>query len=248
MTLKTSVFVVMLLLVLPLAASADYKLVQAVHVDGYSMQGQTVPAKDDTTVTWLAPGQARVNQGDTASFVIVAEKNLMYMLDHKDKKYTEVPVGAFASMIEAQGDKDSTTMAQAKSMLDMMRVKAKVTPTEEAQKIGDWDCKKYELAIEIAMTTSTTEAWVTKDIDLDYELYSWATQTMKAFLPGFDEALAEMKKMEGVQVKSITTASFMGVDMKTTTELISVEQASAPAGSFGIPEGYAKTDLQMPGM
>lgn len=248
MTFRKCALLVVMLLVLPLIANADYKLVQAVYVDSYSMQGQTVPAKADTNVTWLAPGQARVNQGDTASFVILAKNNVMYMLDHKDKKYTEVPVGAFSAMIEAQGSKDSTAMAQAKSMLDMMRVKAKVTPTEETQKIGDWNCLKYELAIEIAMTTSTTEAWVTNDIDLDYDLYNWATQTMKAFLPGFDEVMTEMKKMKGVQVKSVTTASFMGVDMKTTTELLSAEEMTAPAGSFSIPDGYEKTDLKMPGM
>lgn len=249
---KSAILSLILLLLLMVSAAhdarADYKLVMAVHVDGYQNQGQTVPARDDTSIIWISPGGARIDQADTASFIFLADKASMVMLDHREKKFMEVPMNAMAKLIEQQAAGDSTKMAQAKQMMEMMRMKAKVTPTGETKMFGKWNCTKYLLSVEIAMTTTSTECWVTKDIPIDYALYAKVTQAMKAFLPGYEDALKEMKKMEGVQVHSVTTASYQNINMRTVTDLVSAVETPVSKDMLAVPAGYTQSEVQLPGM
>ncbi len=58
-----------------------------------------------------------------------------------------------------------------------------------------------------------------------------------------------MKKIDGYWVSSETTANMMGMNIRTTTEVLEIAQKDAPAGTFDVPEGYTKQDkLSMQGM
>lgn len=241
--------VILIMLTLPLVAQAGSKLSYVVTTDAYQMQGQQFPARNDTAVYWLSEGKVRVDQADTASFIFKTEVNQLLMLNHKDNSYTQVPIGAFEDLLMQRAGKDSTAMAQAKSMMQMMHMKTKVTPTDETQTIGDYDCTKYLMETEIAMTTSKTTLWTTQEVDVNSDMVMQASQAIKAFLPGFDEAVKEMQKIKGLPVKSTTSATIMGVTMNTTNELLSVTPSTdVPDSKFEIPEGYSKTQLEMPGM
>ena len=52
-----------------------------------------------------------------------------------------------------------------------------------------------------------------------------------------------MKKIKGVPVFTETTMNMMGMQMKSTQELLEFKQGTAPKGTFGIPKGYKKTDM-----
>ncbi len=241
--------VILVLLTLPIMAQAGTKMTYAVHVDAYQMQGQQFPAHDDTATYWLSGDQVRVDQADTASFIFKTGLNELLMLNHKDNSYTQVPIGAFEDIIMKQAEGDSAAMAQAQGIMQMMHMKTKVTPTEETQKIGDYSCTKYVMEVEIAMTTSETTIWATEDVDVNSDLVMRASQAIKAFLPGFDEAAKEMQKIKGLPVKSATETTVMGVTMKNTSELLSIDKGVDIAGSkFKVPEGYSQTQLEMPGM
>lgn len=251
-SLRTSTrlgLVVLVLLALPIMAQAGTKMTYRVQTDAYQMQGQQFPARDDTATYWLSGSKVRVDQADTATFIFDTANDQLLMLNHKDNSYTQVPIGAFEDIIMERAGKDSAAIAQAKSMMQMMHMKTKVQPTEETKTIGDYDCKKYVMEVEIAMTTSKTTLWTTQEVDVDAGLVMRASQAIKAFLPGFDEAIQEMQKIEGLPVKSTTQATIMGVTMNTENELLNVNSGVEVASAkFEIPEGYTETKLQVPGM
>jgi len=68
---------------------------------------------------------------------------------------------------------------------------------------------------------------------------SWAGFSMR-----LDEnAVDELKKIEGFQIKSVTTMSVMGQEMTSTQEVLEIGRKNAPAGTYTLPSGYEKTDM-----
>ena len=63
---------------------------------------------------------------------------------------------------------------------------------------------------------------------------------MIAKQPGFQEMFEEMKKIKGLAVLTTSASSAMGAEVKSTEELIEVEEKSAPSGTYEIPPGYTK--------
>ena len=235
-------------LALPVSASAGHKITIEIHNAGYEGANVSASSRTDTATYWLSGKNARVDEADTASYIINGETGAMYMLNHKNKTSTLIEPDAIGNLIRSQGGDDSAAIAQAKGMMEMMKVKAVVTPTDETKKIGDYNCKKWIYNIEIAMTTTTTEAWVSDEVPIDINQFMRLSQSMKAFLPGFEDAAKELEKMGGFIVSSTTEASFMGVDIKTSSNLLSVEETDTPADFFTVPEGYTEVELPMPGM
>jgi hypothetical protein len=48
----------------------------------------------------------------------------------------------------------------------------------------------------------------------------------------------EMKKIDGMTLRSVMTVRMMGRETKTTTEAVSVEKTTLPAETFAVPAGY----------
>lgn len=231
----------------PLVLQADVFIKQKKHTDAFEVMGQKQPAKDEIAVTWMGKDKARFDQGDEKSIIVRADKKIMYIVNHTNRNYIEMPFGdmsdLMSSAISSAGLSDEEK-AQAKKLMkgfsSMMKFEVSVNETGEKKKIRDWDCKKYIMNMKMMMGTTTTEIWATEDIKIDYDLYRTLGSAMLAEQPGIKEALEEMKKVKGLSVLSTTTASVMGTDVKTTEELIEVKDKSAPAGAYNIPEGYSK--------
>lgn len=237
-----------LILVTALAspASAGQHFRMENTTDAYQMAGQTMPAKTDTTDYWIADGNVRVDMGDSATFVYVGSTKTLYGLNHTDKSYFEFAEGGFSKLLEREMGANSGPMMD--QMMQMFHVKATVTPTEETKKIGDWNCTKYVSEVELMGTVVPTIMWATTDIDVDPALYGIATNAMKAILPGFDEMMTEFQKVKGIAVETSSDANFNGIQISTHGRLVDFSEADAPKDAFVIPEGYNKTEMQMPGM
>jgi hypothetical protein len=52
--------------------------------------------------------------------------------------------------------------------------------------------------------------------------------------------MKEMEKIKGVVVLQEGTMSMMGTDVKSSQELLEVDEKSAPAGTYEPPSGYKK--------
>jgi len=231
----------------PLAVQADVYIKQKNHTDGFSMMGQSQPAKDDIFVTWMSKDMARMDHGEDSSIIIRMDKKVMYMLDHTKMEYTEMPLDSkgdiFSSAIAAS-DLSDEDQAQAKKMMEgfskMMKPKVTVKATGETQKIKDWNCKKYNMTMSMMGMTTKSEVWASEDIKIDYELYRNLNFSLLGQTQGIEDMMKEMEKVKGIVVLSTGSMSMMGTDVKSTQELLEVSQKSAPGGTYEVPDGYKK--------
>jgi hypothetical protein len=239
--------VVAICVIVPLSVQADVFIKQKNHTDGYSMMGQTQPAKDDIFSTWMGKDMARMDHGENTSIIIRMDKNLMYMINHADMEYTEIPIdskeGIFSSAL-AGSDMSDEEQAEAKKMMEkfagMMKPNVEVTETSEKKKIKDWNCRKYNMKMSIMGMTTNSEVWASEDVKIDYELYRTLAFSLMGQTPGVEDMMKEMSKIKGIVVWQEGTMSMMGSDVKSTTELLEVTEKSAPAGTYDVPEGYEK--------
>jgi len=246
----TVLTVSVLVLALPMLVNADTMIKQVSERGAFEAMGQKNPATSDTSTIWMGDNKAAMNQGDTASVIMLYDKNIIYMIDHNHKSYAEVPIDALGDLEKMMGGGEDAKkkMEQMKPMMDMMKMKATVTPTEETMKIGDWNCKKYDVKMTMGMGGADIEIWATEDAKVDFEKVRKLTSSFQGVLPGYQDYMAEMQKIKGLAIKTVHKVNMMNVEIQSTNEIIEIKDMDAPAGTYTLPEGYEKTDMAMPGM
>ena len=236
--------VALVVVALPLSASAATFLKQVTHTDPATMMGKTQPAKDDTSSIWLAKDMACMMNADNTAIIVRSDKGLFYLIDNNKKSYSELAIEALGDMAKMAGLEGEAGAQHAKMMQGMMgSMKVTVTPTEETKKIKDWNAKKYIVEMSMAMGTTKSEHWASEDIKLDYEMFQLISNAFMAQMPGFQDILTEMKKIKGVTVESATEANVMGSTVKSTTKVLEFAEKDPPAGVFDIPKDYKKVNM-----
>ena len=225
----------------PNPAKADTYIKKMKHTDAVTIMGQTQPEKDEEGVTWMSEKKMREDEGTSKSTIVRFDLKKIYVIEHDKKEYTEIDLPI---------DLEKVLPPEAQQMAQMMQVTAKVTETEETQKIKDWDCKKYLVEISLSMMGMNMpmkmEMWVTKDLDMDLDLYEKFYTEMLALQPMFKGFTEEFKKIEGYPVMTDMTMNMMGSEMKSHEEVVSVEEKNAPDGTYDIPGGYTKSETFNP--
>ncbi len=229
------------LLLSPTQAKADFLIKKKRHTDEVKIMGQTQPAKDEEGATWLGRDKMREDEGQSKSTIVRFDLKKILVLEHDKKQYAEIDLPV---------DFEKVLPPQAKQMMQMMNVTAKVTETEETQTLNEWGCKKYLVEIGISMMgmemPMKMEMWVTKDLGIDLDQYEQFYSEMLSLQPMFKDFTEEFKKIDGYPVKTQMTMSMMGTETNSLEEVISVEEMDAPAGTYDIPEGYTKTETYNP--
>jgi len=226
-------------------ALADVYMKQKVHTGAFQMMGQSQPEKDEIMVFWMAPNKARTDsESGAASMLFLTDKKVLYMIDHAKKTYAEMPLD-FDKMLGQAADQAGGGEEQAQQMAGMMKgmfgnMSAKVTETAETKKIGNWNCRKYLIDIDMGMGKTQSEAWTTEDLKVDTSMAFTMANAMMAAMPGFDKIIAEMKKLKGVVVYQTSKVNMMGAEVVSTTELLECTEKPAPAGTYDLPAGYKK--------
>lgn len=247
-TMKTAMrfAIVPLALVLVMSGQimADSYFRQATHVGAFEMMGQKSPEKNDTATVWVTDGKSCSQTGDGQTVIFDADKGKIFMVDHNKKEYSEVPINLFGEAAEEGAEAE---MSEAQQMMKAMMgsIEVNVSPTDQTEKIGDWDTKLYNVELGIAMMPSKQQIWATEDIKIDYSAFDAVSNGMMAMLPGFEKIVEEMKQVKGMPVKTIITTTAMGGEIVTTTNLIEYAEKDAPAGIYEVPEGYKKTEVGM---
>lgn len=214
------------------------------HVsEPYEIMGQKQSGGEEIVETWLSGNKARMNSTDRTSVIFDGDKQVMYILDHGDRTYTEVPLNlseAMAGMMGGQEGGQEMAQMMAQMMGAMMQVKASVVETGTVKTVNDWTCRVYELTMNMPMGQTASEICATDQIDVNVSMYNKIGHAMMAGQQGFEELLREMEKVQGVAVLTVSRANVMGATMVTREELLEHKKMSAPAGSFDIPEGYTR--------
>ncbi len=239
---------ILALLMLSGTAQADTFIKQVTHTDSFKVMGQVQPATDDTSTMWLAKDKACMIGADKKSSILRADKGIMYFVDHESKTYTEMPIEDVGDIKKMAGLEEGEEDAEAAEMIEgmmagMMTMEIKVTPTAEKKKIQDWSAKKYVVEVKMPMGSSKSDVWASEDIKIDYDMFNTLSNAFMAQMPGFQQAMEEMKKVKGVTVLSVGEAQVMGATAKTTTTLLECSDKSAPAGIFDIPKDYRKVEM-----
>ena len=238
----------LLALALPATTTPDTFIKQVTHTDAFEVMGQKQPAEDDTCTIWLAKDKAYMTGEDNKVSILRADKGVMYFVDHEKKAYAEMPIEDVGDIKKMAGLEDDEEAAQAAEMMQglvagMMSMKVTVTPTDEKKEIKGWSAKKYLVEIKMPMGSTKSEVWATEDIKIDYDIYRAVSNASVAQMPGFQEALEELKKVEGMTVLSVDEAQVMGTSVKTTTALLECSSKSAPSGIFDVPKDYRKEEM-----
>ena len=226
-------------------ALADSYFKQATHVDAFEMMGQKSPEKNDTSIVWLTEGKSCCLIGSNESIIFDSDKGAIFIVNHEKKEYSSVPINLFdaGGEVESEGGELSQAQQMAKVMTE--NIKITVTPTDQTEKIGDWNARLYNVEIAIVMMPSRQEIWATEDIKIDHDMFNAVSNGMMAQMPGFEKIIEEMKQVKGIPVKTVTRTSAMGNTIVTTTNLIEYAEKDAPDGVFDIPEGYKKVEAGM---
>jgi hypothetical protein len=118
-----------------------------------------------------------------------------------------------------------------------------VTKTDEKKKIGSWMCTKYSINLNVVMGMTESETWITKDITIDPTAFNMVKNGIIALVPGFDTIAEEIKKIDGIPVKTVSVTRSMGTDVTTTELLLESAEKKAPKGMYTIPEGFARQSI-----
>jgi hypothetical protein len=226
-------------------ARADLYLKQKLHTGSVTVMGRTQPEKDEVMVFWLGANRSRTDTGDSRSSIFLADKGILYVLDHEKLTYMEMPLDLGETIDQAmagRGEEGGRMAAMMKRMTQgfMGNISVKVTETGETRRIGSWDCRKYLIDIKLAGGETQSEAWATEDIKADARLYFSAANAMMAGQPGFAEMVKEMQKVKGVIVLQTSKTKMMGSEVVSTTELLEGGEKTPPAGAYEVPSGYKK--------
>jgi hypothetical protein len=232
-TLKTWCLLALAAL-MPAAAGADTLLTSKSHTDAFSILGQNQPAEDRTISTWIA-GDRIARLGDKADYIVRLDQNKIYIVDHNDKTFS--PIDLPVDMKKILPPEMAQMMEQ---MSGMMKMDATVTPTDEQQRIGDWNAKKYLIAVNAMGIDIDIESWHSTDVAVDYGALRQLATHRAALQPQGGDWIRKVAEIEGYPVRETVSMKFMGTPMRMTQELVAVEEKAAPAGTYEVPAGYTE--------
>ncbi len=191
-------------------------------------------AKDTISEAWYTSNGVVTKNGDVRAIFNTKEKKIIFIND-KNKKYAifNLPIQLPPQMSQ---------------MMKMFNMTFKLSPTNETQKIKNWNCKKYVVTssqganpqMKISMNM---EIWATRDIKIDGNLFQEFNEAMAFSNPMIKNMVAEMRKLNGqFPVKTIITMSMMGRKTTSSSEVTDVSYKPVPKSLFNIPTGYTKIE------
>lgn len=211
------------------ASTADTRIVKQVHTEG--MPGQAEPT-DEEVVIWL--GDDEIAQiGADNSFVARFGASEFVIVDHERKTYSTLalPIDVLSMFPEEM-------RGQVQMMMEQLKMSVTVTPTEETAEVGPWPAKRYNATITNDMGMKIESImWNTDAIEVDISAYEKLTETLASMQPGGDW-VTELTGVPGYTVKQEIHVDYAGQSLKNVEEVVKIETADAPAGTYSAPEGY----------
>ncbi len=213
---------------------ADAYIKTKTHTSAFEIMGQKQEAKDEITEQWVGKGRMAMVSPESKTLIDLG-KNTIVMINHQDKTYLEAALPL---------DMSKLLPPEAAGMMAMMKPKVQVSPNGQVRKIGSWNCKGYDIKMEMMMMSMNIAVWATTEVPFDWKEH----QKMSANLMNLqgqiidEAAMKEFFKIEGVQIASEINMNVMGADMKVKTEVQEISDKNPPADLFSIPAGYKKID------
>ena len=211
---------------------ADVYIKSNVHTDAFAMMGQSQPAKDETMEQWIGTNRL-VNISKDKAMILDMGKNMMYIINPKEKSYVETSLPL---------DMSKLVPKEMAPMMGMMKMTVKIVPNGKTQKINKWNCSGYDVDMTMSMMQMKMKVWATTEVPFDWKAFSkmYANIAKMQFMD--DASIAEYNKINGFQIASEMTMNMMGSDMKVTTQVTEITKKDPPAGIYSVPAGFSKKE------
>lgn len=222
------------------------RLTQITTTAAAALLGQTLPARSDTTVVWLAADRTRRDTG-RQSFVLRADDERMLMIDRTAANYLDVSLReASKLMADLAAAPDTATHPRDRLLHGMVHLGAKVTATDDQARIDGHDCRRYVVELHLGDTRIISEQWVTGDLQIDDRLLRRASFATLLGLPGAAEAMAELARIEGVAVRTTTITTMLNREIRSETRLAEVVTVQVAPDHFAPPAGFQAIAPSLP--
>ncbi len=233
--MKKLIVVITLMLISVILLRADVYIKTQTHTPAMEMMGKKFPEKNMVSEQWLGNNKMAMISASQITVIDLSIKKVFFIY-HDKKSYVETSLPL---------DMSKLLPANIKGMAAMLKMTVKVSPTGQTKTINGRKCDGYNIEMKTAMMPIKSISWVTTDVPFDWKGYAekmYAT-ALAAVMPFVDEAsLAELRKIQGIQIAQESTMSMMGNEMKTTSEVVEMIEKPAPAGLYSVPAGYTKID------
>jgi hypothetical protein len=214
------------------SAGADTLYTLKSHTDAFEVAGQKQPAKDAQVQVWVGGDKLRRDE-DGQSMIVRLDRNLLYLVDHEDKTFSEIPLPIDLRKMMPKGSEEMADQIAAG-----MKLSVQVTPRDETRKVNQWNTKRYDVAVSSAMGMKiATTLWVSKEIEGFAPLNKLAA-TVASLQPGSAAWVRELEKVDGFPVLQESNVDALGARFSTREELLSIEAKEAAAGAYDPPAGY----------
>lgn len=198
---------------------------------------------------YMTADRHRTNHdGNQTDSMIDLQKGMIYTIKHKDKKvefmsfedmekFAELMSARMAEMQEQMNQPGIGAM-MAKIMGDPNNFSVEQVGTET---VADRKCTKYHmLLMKTDMTLSTDPTLKVPMNPANFARFTKFTNLMKfAASPAAAKMAAEMAKIKGFTLKTVTQVPMLG---QITSEATEVKEGAIPASVFALPEGYKMED------
>jgi hypothetical protein len=220
----------------PAASAQDLTLHESTTSTG--MPG--AEANRNITQTRYIGSKAIKNASSTGQDTIIElTEGKIINIDNNKKTYTEMTVQQLNDMLakmtaERGGQQNEEAMAAMRKMMGQVGGSMSVTKAGPAENIAGYATEKYIVTGPIPMEILAAPALKMPAIYYDAMKMRMPPNSMFDMGKLYDE----MKKIQGIPLKTVTTMKMMNMEMKTTTVVTSVEKTPIPPSVFQVPAGY----------
>jgi hypothetical protein len=169
--------------------------------------------------------------------IIRFDSEKIITIDNRKKTYTEMTFKQLQDMINnagAQMGQNREAMEQMRKMMGQGNAPVTLKKEGPGENIAGYPTEKYLISGPMEM-----ELWKAPSLKIPTAYYDVMKMEMPAN-PMFDMKAFydEMKKIDGMTLKSVMTIKMMNMEMKTTRVVNSIEKGAIPASVFEVPAGY----------
>jgi hypothetical protein len=225
-----------------LVARADVFITKKNHTDPIAMHNQTVPARDWVSKQWIGESRMAIHNDDISIIVDNGAKKML-LINHKGKTFTPM---ALPPDLSKHFPPNVAKIMQAATD----SVKVKVTPRKDKEQVEKWPCGGYD--IEIGMTMmgmpmqTQMKVWASKDVPFDWKKAAALVKEATRLQMRLNEAAAkELDAIEGFWIATEMAVNVMGQEVKTKSQVQTIEEKAPEPTTYAVPEGYQE-QMELP--
>ncbi len=224
----------------PAAFGQDITLHQTTTISGMMGGGD----RTTTSTQYYSSKALKTSSSEGQDNIILFETGKIINIDNKKKTYTEFTVEELNEMLSKLGGQsgpDKEKMEQIRKMMGQTVSDFSVTKEGPGETIAGYATEKYRVTGPMEM-----EIHAAPDLKIP-ALYYDVMKVRAQSNPMFDmrKLYEEMKKINGMPLKTVMNMKMMNMEMKTATVVTSVDRGSIPASTFEVPAGYKQVPLKL---